>query len=89
MINLTNKEGSSKKLIFVSISDSGIGLQSDKLEHIFKPFEQVENSYSRKYQGTGLGLSMCRQLVELHHGKIWAESDGINQGSTFSFIIPN
>jgi signal transduction histidine kinase len=89
MLNFKNKEAFFKKFIFVSISDSGIGLQSDKLDHIFKPFEQVENSYSRKYQGTGLGLSMCRQLVELHNGEIWAESDGINLGSTFSFIIPN
>jgi signal transduction histidine kinase len=87
--NSNNKQGFYKKFVFVSISDSGIGLQRDKLEHIFKPFEQVENSYSRKYQGTGLGLSMCRQLVELHNGEIWAESDGINQGSTFTFIIPN
>jgi len=78
-----------KKVVLVSISDSGIGIENDKLIQIFKPFEQIENSYSRKYQGTGLGLSMCKQLVELHNGKIWAESEGDGKGSTFNFLIPN
>ena len=74
--------------IRVSIKDNGIGLNEDDLNRIFRPFEQADNSLSRKYEGTGLGLSLTRQLVELHGGKIWAESNGEGKGSTFTFILP-
>jgi signal transduction histidine kinase len=74
--------------IKIGVKDSGIGLQPEDIDHIFKPFEQVENSTSRRFQGTGLGLSLTKNLVELHGGKIWAESHGDNQGSTFYFILP-
>ena len=52
------------------------------------PFEQVENSASRTFQGTGLGLSLTKRLVELHGGTVWAESNGKSKGSTFRFQIP-
>jgi signal transduction histidine kinase len=58
------------------------------MERIFNPFEQGDNSASRKYQGTGLGLTLAKQIVELHGGRIWAESPGEGQGSTFCFILP-
>jgi signal transduction histidine kinase len=74
--------------IKISIADTGIGLKQENLTRIFTPFEQVENSKSRRYPGTGLGLSLTRSLVELHGGKIWAESEGEGKGSTFTFIIP-
>ncbi len=74
--------------IKIAISDTGIGLNPDELERIFSPFEQAENSSSRMYQGTGLGLSLTRSLVDLHGGKIWAKSEGEGKGSTFKFIIP-
>ena len=74
--------------ITISVTDTGIGLKPEDLEHIFTPFAQVETSRSRKYQGTGLGLSLTRSLVELHGGKIWAESQGEGKGSTFRFVIP-
>jgi signal transduction histidine kinase len=74
--------------IMISVLDTGVGLKSDELNRIFKPFEQVGNSISRKAQGTGLGLSLTKRLVELHGGRIWAESEGENKGSIFSFIIP-
>jgi len=77
-----------RDLIEVSVSDTGIGLKHDDLERIFNPFEQVENSASRRFQGTGLGLSLTRILVELHGGKICAQSEGVGKGSKFSFIIP-
>jgi signal transduction histidine kinase len=70
------------------VSDTGIGLKREDLDRIFDSFEQVETAASRNYQGTGLGLSLTKQLVELHHGKIWVESDGEGQGSTFFFYIP-
>ena len=74
--------------VMISISDTGIGINSNDLQRIFKPFDQVETSRSRKFQGTGLGLSLTKSLVELHGGKIWAESEGEGKGSTFSFTLP-
>jgi signal transduction histidine kinase len=74
--------------IKISISDTGNGLKKDDIELIFDPFEQVEKSLSRKFGGTGLGLSLSKRMVELHGGIMWAESEGENKGSTFSFIIP-
>ena len=72
----------------ISLEDSGIGLSAEDLERIFDPFEQVESSASRKYQGTGLGLAISRKFVELHGGRIWAESEGKNKGSTFHVRLP-
>ena len=74
--------------IMISILDTGVGLKSDELNRIFDPFEQVGNSISRKAQGTGLGLSLTKRLVELHGGHIWADSKGENKGSIFSFVLP-
>jgi signal transduction histidine kinase len=75
-------------LVKVSVLDTGIGIKAEDLQRIFEPFEQADNSSSRKFQDTGLGLSLAKKFVELHGGKIWAESKGEGQGSTFSFIIP-
>jgi signal transduction histidine kinase len=72
----------------VWVADTGIGLDPQDLTRIFDPFEQVEGSASRKFQGTGLGLALTRKMVELHSGAIWAESAGIGKGSTFRFAIP-
>ncbi len=72
----------------ISVNDSGIGINPDDLVRIFTPFEQVEQSKCRRFQGTGLGLSLTRQLVELHGGEIWAESRGENNGSSFHVVIP-
>jgi signal transduction histidine kinase len=71
-----------------SISDNGIGMIPEDLERIFNPFEQVESSISRKFQGTGLGLSLTREFVELHGGRIKAMSGGLGKGSIFEFVIP-
>jgi signal transduction histidine kinase len=72
----------------VSVTDTGIGLKRADLERIFNPFEQVENSRSNRDRGTGLGLSLTKNIVELHGGSIWAESEGEGKGSTFRFVIP-
>lgn len=74
--------------IMISVLDTGVGLKLGELNPIFNPFEQIENSISPKAQGTGLGLSLTKRLVELHGGQIWAESKGENKGSKFSFVIP-
>lgn len=72
----------------ISVSDTGIGLRREDLDRIFNPFEQMENSASRRFQGTGLGLSLTKSFVELHGGEVWAESPGEGEGSTFHFILP-
>ncbi|UCF90635.1 MAG: HAMP domain-containing protein [Desulfobacterales bacterium] len=77
-----------KEFIKISVCDTGTGIKPEDLKRIFDPFEQVENSMSRKFQGTGLGLALTKSLVELHGGKIWGESQGLNRGSTFRFTIP-
>jgi signal transduction histidine kinase len=77
-----------KGLIDISVQDTGIGIKGEDLQRIFQPFEQADNSASRKYQGSGLGLSLVRRLVELHGGKIWAESEGEGKGSKFFLLMP-
>ena len=85
---LDNGSNNGSKFIQVCIKDSGIGIEQQDLNRIFKPFEQGDNSSSRNYGGTGLGLSLTKQLIELHDGFIWAESEGKSKGSMFRLIIP-
>ena len=77
-----------KHLVKVSVADTGIGLKTEDMKLIFKPFVQVDGSKSRRYQGTGLGLSLTKQFVELHNGSIWVDSEGEDKGCTFHFVIP-
>jgi len=77
-----------KDFIEISVSDSGIGIKPEDQERIFNRFEQIDSTYSREQEGTGLGLALARKLVELHGGRIWVESEGIGKGSRFSFILP-
>ena len=69
-----------------SVTDTGIGIPSDKLSSLFKSFSQVEASTTRKYGGTGLGLAICARLIEMMGGKIWAEST-LGKGTSFQFEI--
>jgi signal transduction histidine kinase len=85
---ISANEHEAGKYIQISVQDTGIGIPFNKLEMIFKPFEQADATTSRKYQGTGLGLSLCRRFIDMHGGNIWAESLGDGKGSTFSFILP-
>ncbi len=71
----------------ITIADTGIGIAEDKLERIFESFEQAEGSTGRLYGGTGVGLAIAKQLVELHGGKIWVKSR-LGEGSKFSFTLP-
>jgi PAS domain S-box-containing protein len=73
----------------VTVADSGIGVHPCDHRRIFAEFEQVDSSYGRQQQGTGLGLALTKRLVELHGGRIWVESEGIDgKGSRFTFLIP-
>jgi PAS domain S-box-containing protein len=75
-------------LMEILVQDTGIGISRGDLERIFDPFERVESLSGGRHPGTGLGLSLTRRLVELHGGKIWAESEGEGKGSKFIFVIP-
>ena len=73
----------------VSVSDTGIGIPPGELDRIFEAFYQIKGRASAsKASGPGLGLSLARQIVELHGGKIWAESEGEGKGSTITFTLP-
>ena len=74
-------------MVEVTVADTGIGISPDKFGDIFKSFEQVDASVSREYGGTGLGLGITKQLVELHGGTIRVESE-LSQGSRFIFTLP-
>ena len=76
------------RIVEICVADTGIGLKTEDLERIFNPFEQVNGSLTRRYAGTGLGLSLTRRFVEMHHGRIWAESGGEHMGSAFYVVIP-
>jgi signal transduction histidine kinase len=73
----------------ISISDTGIGIPPGELDRIFEAFYQIKGrASSSKATGSGLGLSLARQIVELHGGRIWAESEGEGKGSTITFTLP-
>lgn len=74
-------------MVAVSVADSGIGIPKEHLERIFEPFYQVADHMTRRHEGIGLGLSVAKGMVELHGGRIWAESlEGL--GSRFTFTLP-
>lgn len=72
----------------ISVSDTGIGIDMSKKDLLFEPFVQADGSIKRRYGGTGLGLTVCKRLVELIGGEIWLESAGLSQGTTVSFTVP-
>jgi len=74
-------------MVAISVTDTGVGIPEDKLEDIFASFEQVDDADTRSQQGTGLGLAVSRNLVELHGGKIRVKSEP-GKGSTFTFTMP-
>jgi len=71
-----------------TITDTGIGIPPEHLPHLFERFYRVDRSRSRAGGGSGLGLTIASHLVEAHGGRIWVESNGVGQGSIFSFTLP-
>ncbi|MBI2344423.1 MAG: HAMP domain-containing histidine kinase [Deltaproteobacteria bacterium] len=73
--------------VLIQVSDTGIGIPHEHLRSIFEMFKQVDSSVTRRYEGTGLGLALVRQLIDMHRGTIWAES-AEGQGTTFNALLP-
>lgn len=76
-----------KQVVQVYVKDTGPGIPSDDVPHLFQKFYRVDNSATRTIGGTGLGLFICRKIIELYNGQIWVDSK-LGEGSTFFFNIP-
>jgi len=76
-----------KEFIQVSVEDTGQGIKAEDIQHLFQPFKQLEKLYTKKHAGIGLRLFICKKIIEVHGGRIWAESE-YGKGSRFAFILP-
>lgn len=76
------------KQIIILVKDTGIGITHEDIGRLFQKFSRVGDWSTQEVQGTGLGLYISRALVEMHHGRIWVESEGEDKGSTFYFSLP-
>ena len=85
-MNISRPDGAT---VIVTVKDTGLGIPPEMLESIFEEFAQVDTSTTRKAGGTGLGLPISRRLIEMHGGRLWAESTGVEgEGSTFFVELP-
>ncbi len=84
-ISIAEKAG----MVETSIKDTGIGIEKEDVAKLFQKFGLIQGSYAtnQKAQGTGLGLYICKQIITMHGGKIWAESEGKEKGTTFTFTL--
>ncbi|MEG3877303.1 PAS domain-containing protein [Microcoleus sp. herbarium7] len=73
----------------LAVTDTGIGIAANFLPYVFESFRQADATITRNHSGLGLGLAIVRQLVELHGGRVWASSPGLDMGSTFTFRLPS
>lgn len=86
-INVGSKSGSKNKLILLfSVEDTGIGISEEDQKHLFERFSQLDASHHKKYGGTGLGLVICKRLIEMMDGELWVESVP-GKGSAFKFTV--
>jgi signal transduction histidine kinase/HAMP domain-containing protein len=89
MGKISLRVGRQGEKILIRVRDTGMGIPPDKLEAVFQEFTQVDTSATRKTGGTGLGLPISRRLIDMHGGRMWAESTGVpGQGATFYVELP-
>lgn len=74
--------------VICSLSDRGLGILPEELNQLFERFWRGEAAEQYRIRGTGLGLTLCKEIIHKHGGRIWAESDGAEQGAMFSFALP-
>ena len=86
-VHATRVDGPNGSECVVEVGDTGIGIDGEHHDLVFREFAQVDSSASRQHHGTGLGLTIARKLVELHGGRMWLESE-LGTGSKFFFTIP-
>jgi signal transduction histidine kinase len=84
---LIKTERWNKDFAKVMIQDTGIGIAKEDIDKLFHRFSQIESKDHPKHGSTGLGLAICKEIIEKHHGKIWVESES-GRGSTFIFTLP-
>jgi PAS domain S-box-containing protein len=82
-----NEESEDEVVVEITVSDTGIGIEQDRLRTIFEPFVQADATISRKYGGTGLGLAICKNMIEMQHGEMTVQSEP-GKGSAFTVRIP-
>jgi len=75
-------------LLEIRVTDTGAGIRAEDLPRVFQEFVQLDTTQHKRHEGSGLGLSITKKLVELHGGRIWAESEGEGRGSTFTVVLP-
>lgn len=80
-------DSAAQEFLEISVTDSGIGMSQDGLQHLFKPFSQIDRGLARKFEGTGLGLAMVKLLAELHGGAVAVQS-AVGKGSRFTVWLP-
>ena len=85
--SITLKAWAEKDRVWISVKDTGSGIAAEELPYIFRRFWRSQKSRSQKYGGTGIGLAICKRLVELHRGELLVESQ-VGVGSTFKFYLP-
>jgi signal transduction histidine kinase len=74
--------------VHIVVADTGMGIPANQLERIFDRFAQVDASSTRRYEGTGIGLALVKELVELHGGRVWAASEGLGRGAQMHVVLP-
>jgi Amt family ammonium transporter len=78
----------SPRYLELRVTDNGIGIRAEDFPKLFTEFSQLETTKDQRHEGAGLGLALTKRLVELHGGRVWAESDGEEKGSTFTVRLP-
>jgi len=83
-----SRSAADRTLLEIRVTDTGVGIKAEDLPRLFQEFVQLETTQAQKHEGTGLGLALTKRLVEMHGGRIRAESEGEGKGSTFTVLLP-